>query len=115
MVPGRFARLEVGTFVGVFALVWLVLLTNFSWALFRLRLRVDGEFDRVEGGLRESTGLLNFRTAIGNLEDGAVSEVGAGFGRGMAVSVCGLGRFPPKSLYDLLRPFAGLDESSGPV
>lgn len=80
-----------------------------------MRLRADGEFDRVEGGLNESTGLFNFRTAIGNLEEGAVSGVGAGFDRGMEFSRSGLGRFPPKSLYDLLRPLVGLEESFGPV
>lgn len=32
------------------------------------RLRVDGEFDRVDVGLEEPEGLLSFRTETGNLE-----------------------------------------------
>lgn len=75
---------------------------------------MEGEFDRVEEGLGESTGLFSFLTATGSLEDGVASEVGfagAGWGREIGVILnCGLGLLPARSLCDLLRLLRGLIE-----
>lgn len=70
--PKRFGRLvaelelELELLLGVFALATGIGLEIFPCIAGRLR--VDGEFDRVDVGLEDPEGLLSFRTETGNRE-----------------------------------------------